>query len=201
VSSWIAPCSRAGGRPYQGVPYRDRPAAAKLAASAEPTYLCVRAVAKALKRRELGVLNSVVRRELAGRPVRPRAAYQRLRRAAGQPVARIQRRRSRLRRAHGVKPDADAGCSHADAAGDRQATDPRDALGRALASLGRGFMARDSGRHDCRAASARRSVAVGCGKARRRDEASDRSLGSARARGATLFAVFSPMSRIWLSVR
>ena len=56
------------------------------------------------------------------------------------------------------------------------------------------------GRRDCRAASARRSVAGGCGTARSRDEASDRPRGSGRARRDAV-RWFSSMPRIWLFVR
>ena len=62
-------------------------------AIARKAGVCVRAVATALARlRELGhpQLGAPLRRELAGRAVRAGAADQRLRRAAGQPVARLQ---------------------------------------------------------------------------------------------------------------
>ena len=61
-------------------------------AIARKAGVCVRTVATALARlRELGILNWVRRcAELAGRAVRARAGDQRLRRAAGQPVAGLQ---------------------------------------------------------------------------------------------------------------
>ena len=126
------------------------------AAIAAKAGVCVRTVATALQRlRELGhpELGAPLRRELARRPLRARAGDQRLRRAAGEPVARLPGATGAARPGPGTwgepppMPSALAQAAlEGDLAGKVQAlaSDPKDGLAAALARLGRAFMARNA---------------------------------------------------------
>ena len=99
-------------------------------------------------------LGAPLRRALGRRPLRARAGDQRLRRAAGEPVARLpaasRAARARCLGTWGDPPPMLSAVAQAalegDLAGKVQAlaSDPKDGLAAALARLGRAFMARNS---------------------------------------------------------